>query len=418
MRSFRLSCMLVLALMLTACVAQSRGDAGTPKPSIAIGSDLPTSGQDAQGGQSAQQAIQFAVDQTRAVKGFPVRLVPFDDSVAGRGSAEKGAQNVQQMIGDPKVLGMVGPYSSNVAFAEIPVANRAGLAMISPSTTVECLTQPYPYCNPPPNALRPSGKNNFFRVAAPDPLQGPGMAAFALDTLKVKRVAVFSEGSTFGSLMADNFTKEFTKKGGTVVLRQDLGETTNDFTPFLSAANDQGAQAVYAGGSQATGICRARAQMKRVFTGDVFFMGNDEIVDPQCVSDAAENANEGMYATVAQADVSLSSDTHVHDIVAAYRKVHPKPEDIAPYTFAAYDAALVLLDAISRAVDGNGGKVPSRQQVVDAIAKTRGFRGVTGTFSFDSNGDATTPPMTVYQVRNGRWVAVRSVEVRSTPLSS
>jgi branched-chain amino acid transport system substrate-binding protein len=244
------------------------------------------------------------------------------------------------------------------------------------------------------------------------------MAAFALDTLKVKRVAVFSEGSMFGNLMADNFSKEFTKKGGTIVLRQDLGETTNDFTPFLSAANDQGAQAVYAGGGQATGICRARAQMKRVFTGDVFFMGNDEIVDPQCVSDAAENANEGMYATVAQADVSLSNDTHVHDIVAAYRKVHPKPEDIVPYTFAAYDATLVLLDAISRAVDGNGGKVPSRQQVVDAIAKTRGFRGVTGTFSFDSKGDATTPPMTVYQVRNGRWVAVRSVEVRSTPLSS
>ncbi|MDQ6791916.1 MAG: ABC transporter substrate-binding protein [Candidatus Dormibacteraeota bacterium] len=130
------------------------------------------------------------------------------------------------------------------------------------------------------------------------------------------------------------------------------------------------------------------------------------------MSDAAENANEGMYATVAQADVSLSSDTHVHNIVAAYRKAHPKPEDITPYTFAAYDAALVLMDAISRAVDGNGDKIPSRAQVVDAIAKTSGLRGVTGTYSFDSNGDATAPPMTVYQVRNGRWVAVRSVAVQ------
>jgi branched-chain amino acid transport system substrate-binding protein len=322
------------------------------------------------------------------------------------------------MIDDPKVLGMVGPYSSNVAFAEIPIANRADLAMISPSTTSECLTQAYPYCNPPPNALRPSGKNNFFRVATPDPLQGPGMAAFTLDTLKVKRVAVFSEGSMFGSLMADNFTKEFTKRGGTIVLRQDLGETTNDFIPFLTAANDRSAQAIYAGGGEATGICRARAQMKRVFTGNAFFLGNDEIVNTQCVSDAAENANEGVYATVAQADLSLSSDPHVQSVVAAYRKAHSKPEDINPYTFAAYDAALVLLDAIARAVDGNRGKVPSRQQVVDEIAKTRSFRGVTGTFSFDANGDATTPPMTVYQVRNGRWIAVRSVAVRSRPLSS
>jgi branched-chain amino acid transport system substrate-binding protein len=158
--------------------------------------------------------------------------------------------------------------------------------------------------------------------------------------------------------------------------------------------------------------------MKRVFTGNAFFLGNDEIVNTQCVSDAAENANEGVYATVAQADLSLSSDPHVQSVVAAYRKAHSKPEDINPYTFAAYDAALVLLDAIARAVDGNRGKVPSRQQVVDEIAKTRSFRGVTGTFSFDANGDATTPPMTVYQVRNGRWIAVRSVAVRSRPLSS
>ncbi|MDQ6791915.1 MAG: hypothetical protein M3075_14930 [Candidatus Dormibacteraeota bacterium] len=105
------------------------------------------------------------------------------------------------------------------------------------------------------------------------------MAAFTLDTLKVTRVAMFSEGSIFGSLMADNFTKEFTKRDGTIVLRQDLGETTNDFTPFLTAANDRSAQAIYAGGGQATGICRARAQMKRIFTGDAFFLGNDEIVD-------------------------------------------------------------------------------------------------------------------------------------------
>jgi hypothetical protein len=76
LRNLRLSCGLILTLMLSACITQSPGNDQTPKPEIAISSDLPTSGQDTQGGQSAQQAIQFAVDQTRAVKGFPVRLVP------------------------------------------------------------------------------------------------------------------------------------------------------------------------------------------------------------------------------------------------------------------------------------------------------------------------------------------------------
>src|SRR5438876_9757859 len=99
--------------------------------------------------------------------GITTAFLPFDDSVNGVHDPQKGAQNVQQMVSNPKVIGMVGPYNSNVARAEIPIANQAALAMISPSNTHVGLTQLLRYCHPQPAALRPTGEHNYPHASAP-----------------------------------------------------------------------------------------------------------------------------------------------------------------------------------------------------------------------------------------------------------
>jgi len=152
------------------------------KGDITIASDLPTSGADASSGLPAQNGVSFAVTSKKTIEGFTLKFKPFDDTVNGVHDPQKGAQNVQQMLSDNSIMGMVGPFNSNVARAEIPVANQGALAMVSPSNTNECLTQTFDYCNPKPAALRPTGKNNYFRLAAPDTFQGPAMADYAYDT--------------------------------------------------------------------------------------------------------------------------------------------------------------------------------------------------------------------------------------------
>ncbi len=64
------------------------------------------------------------------------------------------------------------------------------------------------------------------------------------------------------------------------------------------------------------------------------------------------------------------------------------------------------MDAIARAIKANGGKLPSRSQVVTALAETNDFVWLTGTYSFDKNGDAINPMMSIYRVQGGRWVNV------------
>jgi len=369
---------------------------------VIIASDLPTSGAEASGGLPTQQGAAFAVSQLKTYKGITISFLPFDDTVNGVHDPQKGAQNVQQMVSNPKVIGMVGPYNSNVARAEIPIANQAALAMISPSNTNECLTQLFPYCDPKPAALRPTGKNNYFRVAAPDTVQGPAMADYITKTLKLTKVAVFSDNETFGKGVADNFVKRFQANGGTITNRSDFDwKTTNDFKPFINAAKTAGAQAIYAGATDGTKGCIVRSQMQGIL--DVPFTGPDGIQTDQCLKDAGSNT-ANMFATVAAADASQNPDAA--SIIAAYKQVYPKPTDIAAYTFAGYDCASILLDALKRAIDANGGKVPTRQQVVDAVQATNALKLTTGTYSFDANGDPKSATMAFYATKGtpAAWV--------------
>src|SRR5438309_10768335 len=183
----------MLSRLATACSGGTGGGGGTSKGEIIIASDQPTSGGDASDGIPAQNGIQFAVESKGSIKGFKLTFKGWDDTVNGTHDPQKGAQSIQEMISDAKILGMIGPNNSNVARAMIPIANRASFTMISAANTNECLTQTFAYCEADtgttPAKLRPNGVNNYFRVAAADTFQGPAAADFGGDTLKPPKVA-------------------------------------------------------------------------------------------------------------------------------------------------------------------------------------------------------------------------------------
>ncbi len=385
------------SIVLAAC-GPAGGGGGQEKGEIIIATNLPTSGADASDGLPTQRGAEFAVQQTKTIKGFKLSIVTFDDTVAGVHDPQKGAQNVDQIISNSKILGMVGPFNSGVAQAEIPKANRANLAMVSPANTNECLTKDIPEskCNPKPKDLRPAGSNNYFRVAGIDTIQGPSVADFAFDTLKLTKVGVWSDQETFGKGVANTFSKQFTKRGGQVVERQDFDtKTTNDFRSFLAAAKNKGAQGIYAGATSATKACIPRAQMKELGF-DVPYMGPDGIVNTQCVKDSGANALN-VYGSVAAGNAE--QNPAAKDTVEAYKKAFPKKEDLGSYTFPAYDCAKILIEAIGRAIDDSGGNLPTREQIRAQVAKTKDYKGLTGTYTFDAEGDVTSPTMAFWQMK-------------------
>ncbi len=395
MRTFRLAAILAAGgIALAACGTTTGG--GATKGKIKIGIDLPVSGADASDGQPTQNGAKLAIKQAGKVCGasshkddcWTLEAFPLDDAVNGKHDPDKGAANVQQFVADADTLAMVGPLNSNVARAEIPIANQAELTMISPANTNECLTKSITACGDQARKLRPKGGNNYFRTVTTDDIQGPAGADFAYNKLNKRKAFVINDQETFGAGIAKNFENRFKEIGGTVIANVGVPTTQKDYKPQLNRARDAGADVLYFGGTTSTGGGQIRKQMRGIL--DVPFVSDDGILGDQFIKDADPNGDNS-YFTIAGADASKldTAKKFLTDYKADYS------QDIGDYSGTAYEAANIIIAAISRAIDDAGGKKPNRTQVTKQVAATKDFKGILGTTSFDPNGDTTNRVITI-----------------------
>jgi len=110
--------------------------------------DLPLTGPEGPAARPALNGIRFFVQQHPRLDGFDVSITSADDAGGGMPNPQLGASNVAAFIEDPALVAMIGPFDSSVARKEVPVANAAALAMVSPSASSPCLPRT-PSCRPP-----------------------------------------------------------------------------------------------------------------------------------------------------------------------------------------------------------------------------------------------------------------------------
>jgi branched-chain amino acid transport system substrate-binding protein len=426
----RPSRLLVVASLFSVVIATSC--VGNTAPNvIRIGVDLPLSGAEGRAGAPARNGIEFFVHQHPSIDGFNVEVMPRDDAVGGLHNPVQGELNVKSLAADPLVLGVIGPFDSNVARLEIPIANVAHLALISPAVSSRCLTkEPFLPASlspsrteitckaaglPAPSELRPTGLNNFFRLATTDELQGPAAADYAYRNLKLRRVAALSDHEAYGQALAGGFQTRFTNLGGSIVEYRDFDPAAPlDLKVFMRRAAGDGAQAIYFGGVTANHGCVARAQMASQFGfGETApFLGGDGIAqDPECVRNAGPNAI-GIFATVPAAFAEAIPGAQ--PVISAFKAQYGNPADYGAYTIAAYDSAGVLYAAIDRAIRAAGGKLPGRDHVVNELSATTAFAGAGGTFGFDGSGDTTLRVVSLFESTstdpNSAWAWVKAVD--------
>jgi branched-chain amino acid transport system substrate-binding protein len=401
-----------LLLTLPACSTDNAGVASDR--AITIGVDLPLTGAEGSAGIATLNGVRFFVQRHPVLDGFTISIDARDDPAGASQATARGLKNLESLIAQPRVLAVIGPFDSSVARAQIPIANRAHLALVSPGTSSRCLTKE-PFlpallnpartaitCKaaglPSPAELRPTGVNNFFRLSTTDELQGPAAADYATSQLHLQRVAVLTDGEAYGQGLADSFTARFIHLGGTVVAHLDLDPSkTIDATAFLQAAKNDRAQGVYYGGTSSNHACVLRSQMTSVFGADAAapLLGGDGIaLDPTCVGDAGAAAT-GIYATVPAAD-PLHVDS-ASPVIAAFRAQYGRPEDFGPATIPAYDATGVVYQALDRAIRASAGNMPARDSVVAVIAATTAYSGSTGVFGFDPAGDTTLRLVSIFK---------------------
>jgi len=409
-----LGTMLLLGTLVACGAGTTPTTTGTPSVvTIKIATELPVSGSDASSGKPAEDGAHLAVDQANKSNflgsGYQLVFDPQDDvGASGVHDPSVGAKNVTALVGDAEVAGVIGPFNSSVAQAEMPISNTAPLVQISPANTNTCLTQTDPSTgctgsNLLVPKLRPTGKVSYFRTATTDNHQGGIGADFSYKTLGLKSAYVIDDTELYGVGLANAFIKEYQADGGTL-LGHDSIASTQDYSQELTKIAALKPSVIYFAGLDSTGgIAIAKQQAKIPGLAKIPLVGGDGLQTSSFASAVGSNGVT-VYSTVASVDATklTTATTFIQQFDAVYGAAA-----FGAYSAQAYDDTEVLLNAIKAAIAG-GTKPPTsssdsegaktfRQAVIDQVAKTD-YNGVTGHQSFDSNGDTTNKTITVYQL--------------------
>ena len=372
------------------------GSGGMPtaqaqKASIKIGITLPLTGADAEDSILMKDGMMMAVDDVNAkggIDGHKIEVIVYDSGTATAGQYDpaQAATNTKKLVADPGVVANLGPAMSGEGKAMAPILSEADLATITPSSTNPDITNPDMAAQ-----FKPKGRAIYFRTVTTDAFQGPNMANYMAQVLKIKSVYVLDDSGAYGVGIADSFQKQAEKNGIKVMGRDQLNPKEADYTTVLTKIKGLNPDAVYYGGVGQAGVKLAKQAYD--VTPKIIKAGGDGVYGGTFLKGVGFPAAEGWYAT--NASPHTTQEPVAADWVKRFQgKYNAVPDD---YSITAYDGALVVLDAIERVA--KSGKPINRTNVRDAM-QTSNVKTLQGPVSFDDNGDIKDRTVSVFQVKH------------------
>ncbi|MES2942637.1 MAG: branched-chain amino acid ABC transporter substrate-binding protein [Pseudomonadota bacterium] len=371
-----------LKLTVVAALATVAGMATAQDMVVKIGHVAPLSGSQAHYGKDNENGVRMAIEdlntQNIVIGGKKVKfeIVAEDDAA----DPKQGTAAAQKLC-DSKVAGVVGHLNSGTTIPASKVYNDCGIPHVTGAATNPNLTKP--------------GYKTTYRIIANDNALGAGLALYAADTLKLKKVAIIDDRTAYGQGVAEVFKKTALTKGMTVVDEQYTTDKATDFMSILTAVKAKNPDAIFFGGMdpQAGPMLR---QMEQLGMGNVKYFGGDGICTSEIAKLAAGAKTLG-NVVCAEGGASLAKMPGGDAWMKRYEAKYPKQFQVySPYT---YDATFVLVDAMKRA-NSTDPKVYTPE-----LLKTN-FKGVTTTISFEPNGELKNPAFTLYVYKDGKKSAV------------
>jgi branched-chain amino acid transport system substrate-binding protein len=364
----------------------------TSKGTLIVGVIAPLSGELSALGKGIENSARLAVDQANekcAIKGYKLQVQAEDDQK----TPQLGAQAATKLSSTPNVIGVVSTLNSSVSQSVQPVFEQAGILQISPANTADSLTK-----GDNPDSPKRTYKT-YFRTCTVDSYQGPFAADYLVKEQGKKKIAIITDGLTYGEGLADSFTKRAQEDGATIVTRQKIGEKDTDFSGVIAAIKPSAPEALYYGGQypQAGPLSKQLASAGL----NIPVMGGDGIFDPEYIK---LGGREGDLATSVGAPTEELASAKA--FVDAYNAKGYK-EGFSAYGAFSYDAANVIITSAGKVVDGKEWSDDMHKDVV-AAAQDYKAEGATGEVAFDEFGDSTNTTLTVYSVTSGAWKSVKT----------
>ena len=346
---------------------------------VKIGHVGPTSGGIAHLGKDNEMGARMAIDELNA-KGVTIggkkakfELLAEDDAA----DPKQGTAAAQKLV-DAKVNGVIGHLNSGTSIPASKIYSDAGIPQISPSATNPKFTR--------------NGYKTTFRVVADDVHLGGTLGKYAVQQLKGKSIAVIDDRTAYGQGVADEFEKGVKAAGGKTVGREFTNDKATDFTAILTSLKAKKPDVVFFGGMDAVAGPMLR-QMKQLGI-EAKFVGGDGICSGELPKLAAGTMGDGQVVCAEAGGVEGAAKKSMDDFYAAFKKKFNT--DVQVYAPYVYDAVNVMVAAMVKA----GSADPAKYLPV--LAKTDGYKGVTGTIGFDSKGDIKNGALTLYTYKGGK----------------
>jgi len=389
----------VFALAMTACMGISllsgcgKSDSGSKAAAggekvIKIGVFEPTTGENGGGGFQEVLGMRYAREMHPTVtiggEEYKIELFEVDNK-----SDKTEAVNAAQKLVSEKVSVVLGSYGSGVSIAAGQIFADAKIPAIGASCTNPQVTQ---------------GNDFYFRVCFLDPFQGTVMANYATDNGAATAAVITQLGDDYSSGLGSFFKNAFIELGGTVVSEEQFQTNQTDFKAILTNIKAQNPDIIFAPSSITTAPLIIKQARELGITATI--AAGDTWENSTIIENAGDSANGVVISTFFD-EAEPANDEAAAFITGfkTYLKENKQEEIIPAVSALGYDAYLCALKAIEDAGSTDG------TAIRDALAKVS-IDGVTGSISFDENGDANKDMAFIKTIADGQFKFLTTTTVK------
>ncbi|WP_137389814.1 branched-chain amino acid ABC transporter substrate-binding protein [Rhodoligotrophos defluvii] len=357
---------IVAALLLTA---------GAQAEELGVGAAAPITGPQAYFGTTLQNGMRMYFDEVNAAGGINGNTFVFhgeDDKADPR----EGTLVAQKFCDDDSIVAVLAHFNSGVALPALPIYSDCGMPQINIAS------------NP---AITQQGFEHIVRPIANDFAQAGFPAQYARETLKAEKAAVVHDKQAFGQGVAEIFSDNFTKAGGTVTSTSSVNPTDVDFTALITQLKGQQPDVVYLGAVMPQLALFAKQMKEQGLNARLIVP--DGGYTPDLISQAGKDAAQGVLVSFQVPP--MDSTEALKKFAADYKAKFG--QDVGAYSVYGYVAAQVLGEAVKLAEE------PTREGILAVLHDVK-FDSALGPIEFTPEGELTTAPIFLYEVKDDGFV--------------
>lgn len=335
----------------------------------------PMTGDSAAIGIQEKNGATIAVDEINAAGGIGGKKLEFvvGDDIANPNQASILAQKLSD---NDEILFILGHVNSGCSLSALPIYEKVGLPIISPTNTNPTITD--------------MGYKNYFRIIASDSLIVKQQVLMGVKELGMKRPAVIWENTDYGKGMRDEVIKNLKDFGLSLV---------GDESYVPGVDRDYSAQVTKFKGARADGvfICgeyTAAAlflKQAKALGLNVKAVGGSGCSNPKLIEIAGQAA-EGFFA------LTCFDPNDKRPAQAAFIKKYTSRYKDEPGEWSSHAYDVVYL--VKKAYETGG---TTREKLITALHKVKAFQGITGVIEFDAKGDVPGKKVMVLEVKKGEF---------------